>query len=449
MSMNNNGAANGAFSNTPPFTSKGMSTCIDYLKVRVNHSYGEDRLKFKKLLEILHVYDYEIYRDKGMNSYSETIKLYQGVRIFHGGPFTITREGYHTSLLEMSGSGCREFEIRYWRNHKDCGYYTKEYIVREGWIKLFEELMSMGGVCTRIDLPTDDFTGNVSMDELKAKLKAHEYTTRLRKFNETTSEEEEEHIEEGNIVETIGSPLPSNKTSQDSKQAGYTATLGSREKMQLCIYDKAIEQHNKGNFLDKESWIRYEVRYYHKNAEAEFPLIYDALKHHKEHQHIVGCLAAIIDFKESIKETNKGKNANRNRTWGKWKEFIKDGEKHAGFSIVPGTPTIMSNLRWLKKDAALSLGKIATCLDAPYAEIMYAFVDYFLKRINKEHLQSINQFLRDQNRKPFESIEQVKAFHKMRSDTPYEISPDVIKFIFMIDQDNKLKDGSTNTEDKR
>ena len=62
----NNSSPMGASSNTPPKSAIEQSTCIDYLKVRVNYSYEENEEKFKNLLEILHVYYYEIHKEKSI-----------------------------------------------------------------------------------------------------------------------------------------------------------------------------------------------------------------------------------------------------------------------------------------------------------------------------------------------------------------------------------------------
>lgn len=435
MSMNNNGAASGASSNTPPFTPNCLSTCVDYLKVRVNFSYEDNRERFKTLLfDILHIYDYEMHRDKGRNAYETTCKLAVGTTLSFGGRFTITRDGFHTSLLEMTGLGCRDFELRYLRSHKDLGYLTNEYIIREGWIKLFEELISMGGVCTRIDLPTDDYSGNITISEMKEKIKRKEYTTRLKKFEETNSNEEVDDEEDIGIKEP--DKIRDRVTTRDAKQTGFSGTFGTRNKLQLCIYDKAAEQHNKGNHILNKDWIRYEVRYYHKNAEQEFMLFYDALKRHKEHQHIIGCLTSVIEFKESIGDnTLSTTHKHRNETWSKWKNFINVAEKHAGFATISADPTLKSNAKWLKREASFSFGKVATVIDAPCNQMFYAYINYFLNRMTKEHLQVINQYLRSKNRPVFESIEAVKVYHKSRPDYPDEICPEVIELVYQIDKE--------------
>lgn len=431
MSIEKDNKQSGACSNTPPKGRETRSTCIDYLKVRLNVSFEAERPKFKKLFDILRIYDYEINFQKGRNAYSDMASLAPGISLCYGGKFTVTKEGFQTSLLEMSGSGCREFEARYWRNHPDRGYYTRESIIREGWIKLFEECIVLGVVCTRIDLPTDDFSGLITIPELKSKIHSKEYSTRMRKLELTDSNEQ--------LIAEEPDKLWDQTTINDAKLTGYSATFGNRKHVQLCIYDKAAEQHNKGNFLEYKNWIRYEVRYYHENAEKEFYLLLDALKKHKEREHIVGCLSGLMEFKEPIADKH---HRCTTQAWTKWKEFIGDVPKHAGFSVLPGTPTIKSNALWLKKDAALSICKVVTVIDAPYEEIITAYIRVALDKLTPEHLQAINQYLTSKGKKPFESIEQIKAYHLARRDFTSEVSPGVIELIYSIDKDNNEKENN-------
>lgn len=177
-------------------------------------------------------------------------------------------------------------------------------------------------------------------------------------------------------------------------------------------------------------------------------LFYDALKRRKEHQHIIGCLTSVIEFKEDVKSISTGKNKYKNQVWSKWQDFIKIAEKHAGFSLIPAEPTIKTNAKWLKKEASFSLGKIGTVIDAPCNQIYYAYINYFLQRITKEHLQVINQYLRSKNRPTFESIEAVKVFHKSKPDYPDEISPDVIELIYQIDKENKITENEDSNDGK-
>lgn len=416
--------------NTPPKTYKTVSVCIDYLKIRVSGNYDKERLKFRKLFDILRVIDYEIDKSFGRYGYESMLSLFPGATLLSGGSHTKTRKGEDTSLLEMSGKGCREFEDRYFSFHPDRGILTREYILREGWIKLIEECNSLSGVATRIDIPIDDMNGIFEIDDIKEKIKNHEYSTRMRKLEKTDSNDEE-------ITTNKEEHLQGCKTIRDAKQTGYSATFGNRDKLQLCIYDKAAEQHNKGNFSNIDKWIRFESRFYHKNAENLLPLMLQALKDNRFNLFAVARLKGIFEFKEKITIKDKYKNT----IWSKWDEFTQGVEKESGFSVIPGVPTIVTNAIWLKKDAAPSLGKIVCCSDAPLAETLAAYCMDFLHRVDNSHLQAINQWRRQNNKKPFENIKDLKNFIFSKTDFPEEIHEDTMKLIIQIGNEKKDEDG--------
>ena len=189
--INRNGGEAGGVSNTPPKKYRARSTCIDYFTFRINHNYDKDKELFNNLFKILHIYLYETKTSKGRNNYATTMSLAPGVSLSYGGTLTRNKNGEETSVLELKGSGCREFEERYYALGPDFKTKSKEDVIREGWIKLFEECIALDGVCTRIDLPTDDFSGLITIEEIKGKIQAREYTTRMRKLELTNSNNEE------------------------------------------------------------------------------------------------------------------------------------------------------------------------------------------------------------------------------------------------------------------
>ena len=88
----------------------------------------------------------------------------------------------------------------------------------------------MDGDCKRVDLPTDDFSGNITVDELKQKVAHHFYSTDLRALEVTDQKAELKDV----------------KTVKDSKLSGYSATFGTRKSLQLCVYDKLAERMSAG-----------------------------------------------------------------------------------------------------------------------------------------------------------------------------------------------------------
>ena len=417
----------GGVSNTPPKKYRARSTCVDYFTFRINHNYDKEKDLFNKLFKILHIYLYETKESKGRNNYSTTMSLAPGISLSYGGSLTRNKLGQETSVLELKGSGCREFEERYYALGPDFKSKSKEDVVRDGWIKLFEECLALDGTCTRIDLPTDDFSGLITIDEIRTKLQRREYTTRMRKLEVTNSNNEEADEDEG-FKEP--SKLDGINTVRDAKLTGFSATFGNRRHVQLCIYDKKAEQLKKGLFKEIDSWIRYEVRYYHDNAELELPILLDALRNKNESKHIASCLAGIFEFKESnlLGDTNRSKN----KVWKKWIDFIGDAGKKGSFSNSPKTMTIESNAAWLAIDASASLGKLASCLEVSYSEILGAYIARWIRKIDKEHLQAINQYRREKGLETFKSVDQIISYHLQRSDFPESFHQETVDYILAI-----------------
>lgn len=429
MSMDNKVGGAGGVSNTPHKKYKARATCIDYFTFRINHNYEKERHLFLNLLRILKIYQYETKFAKGRNNYENSMVLADGITLLYGGEYTITKDGEETTILEMKGSGCREFEDRYYSLGKDFGQKTKDEAIRQGWVRLFEECRSLGGCCTRIDLPTDDFSGSITVKELKEKLHSREYTTRMRHLDITKADNEENNLKEPDKLNGV-------HTIAENEATGFSATFGSRRTVQLCIYDKKAEQAKKGLNNNIRNWIRYEVRYYHKNAELELPLLIDALKKGDESKHIASCLAGIFE----LKETNSYNNTSRskNKPWSKWIEFIGDAGKKGSFANEPRTMSIESNAAWLAIDASASLGKLVSCLDdMSYNEIVGAFLTRWFRKIDREHLQAINQYRRSKGKKPFTSPKQIAAYHMSRDDFPDSFNKELIDLVISVKTSNK------------
>ena len=444
MSMDNKVGGAGGDSNTPHKTYNARATCIDYFTFRINHGYEKEKDVFNSLLKILRTDTFEAKKTKGRNNYTDALILAQGISLLYGGHLTISKEGTQTTVLELKGSGCREFEERYYCLGKDFKTKPKQEVIRDGWIKLFEECLALGGVCTRIDLPTDDFSGLIKVSEIKSKLHKHEYSTRMRKI-ESTAKDNEVIAEEDSVKEP--SKLNGVHTVQENESLGFTATFGSRRTVQLCIYDKKAEQTKKGLHRDIDSWIRYEVRYYHQNAELELPLLLDALRNGNESKHIVSCLAAIIEFKEAI--LFQDSNRSKNKVWSKWASFIGDAGKKDSFANVPRTMTVESNAAWLAIDASACIGKLASCVDdLSYADILGAFIARWTRNIDEEHLQAINQYRISKGKKPFRSKEQLINYHLSREDFPESFSEEIMELVLKVSTTNKEKDKQENSKEE-
>ena len=398
---NNNSPAGGWESNTHPTAYYNKSVCIDYLKFRFDIDYSQDSSAFSNLFfKLMHINYDEIDVITINKGYSHLAHLGVGIDMMYGNGRTNNKEGQQTCLLELKGRGCREFEDKYYSYHEDFNKRDREEIIREGWILFFEECLNLGGKCTRIDIPTDDFSGNIKVDEIKRKIQNKEFTTRMRRLEIINSQNEEdvdvEVIDDQEKLAGMNSVI-------DSKLSGYSATFGNHKHLQLCIYDKHAEQTKRGFPCKSNTWIRYEVRYFHKNAEQEIPLLLMALKNKSEGKHIVSCLAGLFEFKEPHNYDHR--NRYKAKVWSKWLDFIGDVGKKGAFSNTPTKTNIQTTIEWLTSACSIALAKVIIAVGAPMAESVGALLLSGFRRMNKVHLQEVNQQRRMLGLDQFENIE--------------------------------------------
>ena len=415
-------------SNTHPSAHLDKSVCIDYLKFRFDYNYSNSHDTFKNLINILSIDQTEISLTKGYNNYKHAAILAPGIILLYGGEKTVAKLGQATSLLEIKGQGCREFEYLYYISHKDSRKDSKEDIFREGWIKLLEECLALEGKCTRIDLPTDDYSGLISMDEIQSKIAKKEYATRMKKLEEIESNvEKEDDDDEGfKRPDKLRGVVKTHK----NKQKGYSATFGNRDHVQLCIYDKKAEQTNKGNPVDSDYWIRYEVRYYHENAENEINFLLNALREKQETKHIVACLAGIFEFKESNGFNERHRSYAK--VWDKWSTFIGDAGKQATFSNSKETSTMQTNCSWLVRCASLCFARVVLSMDAPSLETFYALLVKGVSNLTEKDLQQINKQIRKNGGKPFTSVREIKEAVIRDEQFPDSFSDNVVRYILSV-----------------
>lgn len=329
----------------------------------------------------------------------------------YGGRITKNKQGKDTILLEMKGSACRDFEERGFTSSIYNGEYieSRAELNRRIWIDLIETCLDLNGHCTRIDVPVDDFTGVITIDEIKEKVKNREYVTKMRHL-EITDEEKvnnEFYEETENFLKNNIAGIP---TIVDSKLSGYSATFGGRKSTQLCIYNKKAEQEAKGFNVELPSWIRYETRYYHQNAEEEIERLLKALKEKNEVKHIASCLATSIEFKEMNKLGDRNKYKATKRY--KWENFLKNIAKNDSFSKYNKACSIDTNVAWIIKSASKAAIRIITSKPIEPEDLLYVFCNESLKRINETDLLMINESRRKYQIIEFETLNDLKGYIK-------------------------------------
>ncbi len=300
-----------------------VNICIDYLKIRFDFKFAKDSKfyqSFAKLLS-LSIDDYVIDNHSSFG-YDEGYYLGAGINIFSGGEFTRNKYGDETSLLELKGSSCREFEE-----------------LGGSWLSLFELISECNGHCTRIDIAIDDFSNAITISEIKEKIEKREYISRIRSLTLDNSIPIEEVLD--NDDEQVAIRL--------SKNGGFTATLGGRSSSQLCIYNKKAERLAHGYFVAFPYWIRYESRFYHKTAESALALVYKAMMEDEDNdssdKYPLLCLSLLSGLITFIDE-KKNKNLCLNKPWKKWIDFIRNVESCHPVVQSRLEKSIIDNFEW-------------------------------------------------------------------------------------------------------
>ena len=394
-------------SNTPLSSLQKTNVCIDYLKVRFNGIFHAEKPSFEEwepLIRAFRVDPKQFVMDKGMSGYERSYRFGESMIVMAGGEFTKNSLGEETFLIELKGSGCRQFEddVRL-----EIGVKPKEetdLAIHDAWRGLLLTIKDYEGQCTRLDIPTDDFTGMVPFEELQEKIRDKCFSSRLRAFSIEENPDDEDDAD---------NPPVSIRT---SKNKGWTATIGTRKECQLCIYNKLAERlnHKDSGALNCSSWIRYEVRYYHGSAITALGLLTEAYEDPDPlavPKFIVGCLASIIDVKE--KKRSKA-NMNAAATWTKWHDFIKEA---ADVSIVAAKrtqSTIESHARWLDEDVSKCLAKVCGVMPDDALSLLMYLLKRGLEKIEGEDLFIMNAYLKAKGQQPYEDI---SAFKKAMSES--------------------------------
>ena len=408
-------------SNTPLTSLSRTNVCIDYLKVRFNGSFHAEKPSGKEwdaLIGAFRVDPRKFVMDKGMSGYERSYRYGESMVVMAGGEFTKNSVGEETFLIELKGSGCRQFEddVRLQIGAKPKA--ETDLAIHDAWRDLLLAIKDHEGQCTRIDIPTDDFSGMVPFEELQAKIRDKCFSSRLRAFmiDENPEDDDDEN------------PPVSIRT---SKNKGWTATIGTRKECQLCIYNKLAERlnHRDSGALNCSSWIRYEVRYYHGSAITALGLLTEAYEDPDPiavPKFIVGCLASIIDVKE--KKRSKA-NMNAAATWSKWKDFIRDA---ADVSIVAAKrtqSTIESHARWLDEDVSKCLAKVCGVIPDEALSLLLYLLKKGLGKIETEDLFIMNAYLKAKGREPYEDVAAFKKAIEDSIGTLPEPSEEVKKLI--------------------
>ena len=329
--------------------------------------------------------------------YNEGYNVGENIFFFSGGDFTRNKAGEETSLFELKGSACREFEA-----------------YGGSWLSLFELVFQYGGHCTRIDIAIDDQSGLITIDELKDKVMKHEYTTKTRNM-----------ILDENLPEEVMNQEFDEPQIRTSNNKGFTATFGGRSNSQLCIYNKKAEREAHGYIVTYSSWIRFECRYYHSTAQSAFLILFKVLKEDFINGAIdlypkacLSFLAHLIEFKESIK--NYGcTNRYLESIWSKWDLFCEKIEECVPHCSAKLEQTLFDNYSWFYRTNKRILNRLFGSDPSRFK----SFISYCMKegfregKVTLNDIQVINNFRKKEG---FEPISLTQLENYLASETVLE-----------------------------
>lgn len=387
------GPSNTQYMTYKPPERRMIQTLIDYFKVRFDFPYclsakePEIREMCLNILQVFYVTpDMEVQLKHGGSHYEKGYQFGENFFIFSEG--TDTRvHGMDTMLIELKGDSIRSLmrrgatHERYISHNKDADENDPKF-QRWVWCKIFAVIEKYPHRVTRIDVPTDDFSGIIPLEELKYKCLHKHYVSRMRK----PSLEREVTDGESDEVEEYA------KEHQNGKK-GWSFTLGRRTSAsQLCIYDKKAEMDASGaGIVLAAQWLRFESRFYKDNAEELFPKLktaYESEDSLAAQRFIVGCLAALIEFKDRRLTSD---NTYKADTWEPWKVLIAQADVLQFASLAYKTLTIKGNAIWLAKAGDRTIDRVLIA----YAEdvidvIRYLIVDG-LPKCDKVDLEIANE----------------------------------------------------------
>jgi len=279
------------------------NSLIDYVIVQFPFPFNALTPAWARILYILcvdpKVFDYDdVYR----RGYTKGYWYDANILIMTGGTQNRS-DGLETSVLQMKGEACRDYERRE-------GYSWKELLgalLDNSIDKIDDDPQG------RFDVDIDDYSGRITAGQIKNKVNRHDYTTNTRRLK---------------VIKSGGEVIDPQWT--DYQNGGWSATFGGTQSKQLCIYDKSAERRHEDRVVYVDSWIRYEARFFRKNAYEAMRAVYAALCVQDDNPTIVsqvvcGLVGGILEFKAK----NDYDRADRYKApiWDRWAELLQNAAK--------------------------------------------------------------------------------------------------------------------------
>lgn len=389
-------AAAVGLSNTLPiaYQSYTYNTCLDYVKFRFNGEFDAYSDFFRNLLAVLKVKPTMYVEEHGNNGYEKKLVFEENVIFQVGGRTTRNRDGDETWIMEMSGSSCRDFDER-----------------GGSWIDLLSLCLKHRAVCTRIDVAIDDFTGMISVNEIKYRIFHKLYSMPMRSWKKTgtpdvLSEGIEDKDKEPKVI--------------DSLNDGFTADFGTKYSKQLSIYNKRAERMSKDYAVFVKSWLRYEGRFFKESAVSAVNIILASLQDNTFAKVAAGLIRGLVEFKE----VNSMNHRNRCHApiWKKWDDMLHGVEKITFVNQAKIETSLARKHEWLLEYAGKTLVKAYLANPGAFDKLMSFIFNHSAEKLDNNDISSINKLRRQDKRKDvtLESSQQfIKDNFDKDLDDPY------------------------------
>ena len=366
----------------------------DYLRASIelevtDQEFEEEIVTDKKIeiANLLGVKEDEIgERDHHKERYKYMFELGDSMEIGMLGPKNA--RGIPTCSIHLKGQGCRDFETRN---------------PNKSFVELLRELKyGQNAIFSRIDTAIDIYKKEIlDMEYLESKLKKKQFISSFKK----------------KYYKKHGCP-----------EEGESIEMGGRDSpCQLVFYDKLLEQKAKRHDVDKDYWLRCELRFRHEKADqfvTELIAAYDGkLKGINKigmpavEAYIKSVLLGILDIKED--NNYDMEHQYLVNTDSKWASFT-------GTQKWSVDATGRKETSWNKKEDVMShslpsylLTKYMIAGCNPY-QFTTAMVDVLYKAITKfeekKNRKAVNIYLRENGLPPLDDETYLKLKEKIKED---------------------------------
>lgn len=334
-------------SNTPVTSPNNI--CIDYLKIRFQGRFDPLIESWYPLLNALEV-NHAIYdSDLKTSCYEKTYLYDANVFIMTGGSFTKDIEGRETTILELKGQACREFEAR-----------------NGIWIRLFEEIIKLNGKCIRIDLALDNFNSLISPGSIVDKVHKKLYVSDWKKSPEIIY----------------------------SSNNGFSITFGKYSDKTLCIYNKVAERTDRGYAVNQSDWIRYESRFKQECGDNAFSEVYCGMVDGTFDIVCKKLLRGLCDFKTGNKPVEDRKHLCRLSTWDKWEKLVDVEDRIVIRNQYKLETSILRKVNWIDRSASKSRLIMELFTTETFEELDGHFVYKHIDKLRNSDIALLNYALK-------------------------------------------------------